>query len=363
MTIRIAYVINSLEGGGAALPVPELARVMRGWGAEVRVFALMRRNGHALAALEAAGLDVVIRDEGAHDHLAALRWLDREMQAWKPALIWTSLSRATLLGLILGPWRRIAVVSWQHNAFLKPMNRRLLRLLSGRAKIWVADSQSVAALTVQRLGVPEDRVMTWPIFCADLSAPVARPWQPGEVLHLGSLGRLHRAKGYDVLIAALAHLNAQGFAPPVPFRISIAGEGGEGPALMAAARAAGVQSITWAGYSATPKAFLAGLHGYVQPSRVEGFCIAAHEAMQAALPVIVSAVGELPQTVQDGITGLVVPPEDPVALAAALARLLGDPQQMHAMGAAARAQVLDTFSEARFNAAGRAILDRVLSGP
>ncbi|MBC7153578.1 MAG: glycosyltransferase family 4 protein [Rhodobacteraceae bacterium] len=359
MRPRIAYVINSVEGGGAALPVPAITRVMRDWGAEVRVLALTRRDGRALDAMTAAGLDVKVRDGGLTDHLAALRWLDAEVRTLAPALIWTSLSRATLLGQILGTFRGIPVISWQHAAYLKPWNRRLMRLMSGRARLWVADSQSVAALTARRLRVPPDRLMTWPIFAADPVAPAAVPWQPGEVLRLGSLGRLHPVKGYDVLIAALAQLRAGGFVPPAPFEIAIAGDGDQGPMLRAAAEAAGVTNITWPGYVTAPKAFLAGLHGYLQPSRAEGFCIAAHEAMQAGLPVIVSAVGELAHTVQDGLTGLVVPPDDPAALAAALARLLREPDKMHTLGAAARARVLDTFSAARFTAAGRAILDRI----
>lgn len=70
---RVAYVINSLEGGGAALPVPAILDVLRGAGAQVRVLALTRRDGRALPAMQAAGLDVLIRDGGERDHLAAAR--------------------------------------------------------------------------------------------------------------------------------------------------------------------------------------------------------------------------------------------------------------------------------------------------
>ena len=56
--MRIAYVINSVEGGGAALPVPAVARVLQGCGAEVEIYALTRRDGRAIAAMEGAGLHV-----------------------------------------------------------------------------------------------------------------------------------------------------------------------------------------------------------------------------------------------------------------------------------------------------------------
>ncbi|MEO6367689.1 MAG: glycosyltransferase, partial [Steroidobacteraceae bacterium] len=67
--MRIAYVINSVEGGGAASPVPDVTSVMRQLGAEVRVFALTRRDGRALPPMVAAGLDPLVRDGGEHDHL------------------------------------------------------------------------------------------------------------------------------------------------------------------------------------------------------------------------------------------------------------------------------------------------------
>jgi glycosyltransferase involved in cell wall biosynthesis len=104
---------------------------------------------------------------------------------------------------------------------------------------------------------------------------------------------------------------------------------------------------------------LAGLHLYVQPSRSEGLCIAAHEAMQAGLPTVVSAVGELPHSVLDRQTGMVVPPGDVEALAEALAWLLSRPEQLAAMGAASRKRVLQRFGADAFEAAGAAVLARV----
>ncbi|MGH1560339.1 glycosyltransferase family 4 protein [Caulobacter segnis] len=65
------------------------------------------------------------------------------------------------------------------------------------------------------------------------------------------------------------------------------------------------------GFQDRPGDFLRGLHVYLQPSRSEGLCIAAHEAMEASLPAIVSAVGEMPFSVLDERTGLVVAPDDP----------------------------------------------------
>jgi glycosyltransferase involved in cell wall biosynthesis len=81
--------------------------------------------------------------------------------------------------------------------------------------------------------------------------------------------------------------------------------------------------------------------------------------MQAALPSVVSAVGELPHSVRDGETGLVVPPDDPEALAQALAWLLLHPERLAGMGAAARLRVLDRMGAAAFAQAGAEVFQRL----
>lgn len=357
--MRIAYVINSLEGGGAAAPVPAVAKVLGDQGAEVEVFALIRRDGRAIAAMEAAGLKVHVRDGGEKDHLQALAWLDRRIAAFEPDLIWTSLTRATLLGQLVGLRRRLPVVSWQHAAFLKPANRILLRTTQRLSQLWIGDSNNVTCLTARRLGVPPDRLTTWPLFSAASQTVRARAWKPGEVVEVGSLGRLHRVKGYDVLIEALAILKESGFAPPAPFRVRIAGDGAQREALEARIAEAGLDNVELVGFCDRPRDFLGGLHLYVQPSRSEGLCIAAHEAMEAGLPMIVSAVGEMPFSVLDARTGLVVDPEDPEALAEALKRLLSHPDALEPMGAASRARVLERFGSAAFARTGAEIVARL----
>ena len=357
--MRIAYVINSLEGGGAAAPVPAVTRVLIGQGAEVRVFALTRRDGRALAAMEAAGLQVHIREGAEKDHLDALTWLDREIADFAPTLIWTSLTRATLLGQLVGLRRRLPVVSWQHAAFLKPANLFLLRALQGLTQLWIGDSNNVTCLTARRLGVPPDRLTTWPLFSAEGDMPIAKPWRPGEIVELGSLGRLHRVKGYDVLLDALAILKERGFQPSTPFRVRLAGDGAQRAELQARIAQANLDHVELIGFCDRPREFLGQLHLYLQPSRSEGLCIAAHEAMEAGLPTIVSAVGEMPFSVLNGRTGLVVEPEDPEALADALERLLRHPEALETMGAAARSRVLERFGAAAFARTGAEIYARL----
>jgi glycosyltransferase involved in cell wall biosynthesis len=247
------------------------------------------------------------------------------------------------------------VASWQHAAYLKPANRRLLRAMQPLSSLWIGDSDAVTQLTTERLKVPPGRLSQWPIFRADPAAPQAVSWRSGEPVRIGSLGRLHPVKGFDVLIDALARLPRD----LVPYQVTIAGDGAVRSELEARSRALGLTTLRFAGYADDPRGFLAGLHLYVQPSRSEGLCVAVHEAMQAGLPVVASAVGQLPFSISNDRSGLTMPPGDPAALADALATMLSRPDRLASMGDAARADVLDRFGPDRFREAGLAVLDRL----
>lgn len=357
--MKIAYVTSSLEGSGGPLPIPAVTRVLRNAGAHVEVFALARRDGRALPPMLADGLQVHIREGGDRDHWAAARWLDRELTAYQPTLIWTSVARASLIGLLLG-WRDgIPVVCWQHNAALKFTRLAPFFLLRKRPAMWIGDSDMVTAITARRFRVPPERLASWPLFSVDPDAPQAQPWQPGQTLRLGSLGRLHPQKAYDLLIHALLLLKQRGFTAPTPFEIAIGGDGRDLATLTSAIQQAGASEMRLVGFVERPKDFLAGLHLYLQPSRVEGFCIAMHEAMQASLPVIATTVGQMPYTLEAGRSGWLVPPGDVNALADALADALSHPERLAAMGQAARARVLPLYSAEAFRKAGESILERL----
>lgn len=342
-----------MEGGGAAFPVPAVCRMLTRLGAQVEVYALTRRDGRAVAPIEKAGVMVHVRPGGERDHLKALAWLTRRLAGQRPDVIWTSLTRATLLGQIVGRRLHTPVVSWQHAAYLKTANRLLLKARQKRSALWVADSTKIAEMTMDRLGVEPERMAVLPLFTADPEAPQARPWRPGQPVLIGSLGRLHPVKGYDLLIEALSRLRNH----PQTFELVIAGSGAQEASLALAA--ADMGNVRLKGFEGRPRDFLAGLHLYVQPSRGEGLCIAAHEAMQAGLPVVASAVGELSNSVVDGQTGRLVPPGDADALTDAICGFLDHPETLAVMGQASRERVLSRFSAAAFEKAGADLYARL----
>lgn len=90
---------------------------------------------------------------------------------------------------------------------------------------------------------------------------------------------------------------------------------------------------------------------FVMPSRAEGFGFTNVEALSFGLPVVSSTVGAIPETVDHGRTGLLVPPGDVAALASAMERLLADPAAARRLGEAGRADFLARFTRERFRAA------------
>ncbi len=163
------------------------------------------------------------------------------------------------------------------------------------------------------------------------------PHAPLALLHLG---RLTHRKGVHVLLGALAQLPTS-----ARVRLDVVGDGPERAALERRAAELGVADrVTFHGFvsQAAVARHLAACDALVLPTLgdvegdVEGLGLPALEAMTFARPVIASAAGGLTDLVRDGETGLLVPPDDPAALARAIARLAADRAGAHAMGRAGR---------------------------
>jgi glycosyltransferase involved in cell wall biosynthesis len=148
-------------------------------------------------------------------------------------------------------------------------------------------------------------------------------------------------KGADVLVRAVSILQAD-------FPGNRCVILGEGPFLAPVRRLAeklGVASaIEFPGRRMDARAIMSRLEVVVLPSRNEGLPLVLLEAMALGRPVVASAVGGIPEVIEDGVNGLLVRPDDPTGLAAAIARLLGDPDLRASMSAAARRTVEQRWS-------------------
>jgi glycosyltransferase involved in cell wall biosynthesis len=161
---------------------------------------------------------------------------------------------------------------------------------------------------------------------------VGAQWPEGKRRVL-FVGRFDRQKGTDLLVAALAELQDSAFCYLVGD--TVLGDADQ-EALPANARATGWLS------AAELQAYYHSADVLVAPSRWEGFGLTAAEAMRAGLPVIASRVGGLSEIVEDGVTGVLIPPDDKRALVNALRETSDD--RLAAMGRAGRQRFLRHFT-------------------
>ncbi|NDV98284.1 glycosyltransferase [Salipiger sp. PrR002] len=156
------------------------------------------------------------------------------------------------------------------------------------------------------------------------------------------VGRLAGVKGVPVLLRALADL-----APRYPdLRLRLIGDGPERTALERKAAELGLaECVEFLGYRSQAEVAeaLSAADIFVLPSFAEGVPVVLMEAMAAQLPVVTTRIAGVPELVEHGASGLLVPPGEAGALAAALDSLLSDPDGRRRMGAAGRAKVIAEF--------------------
>ncbi len=248
-------------------------------------------------------------------------------------------------GLPLGP-----LVTFFHGSDAATAKPGDFAHLFATGERFIAVSEALAS-HLRELGAPADRVhvvyngIDLARFTPKPAANPASSDAAAPPLRLISIARLVAVKGLEHAIAAIASL------PPSlrdHLRYDIIGDGPLSYALQTQINAAGLATtITLRGGRphADLPALLQSAEVFLFPSLNEGLGIAAIEAMACGLPVIASRVGGIPEVVADESTGLLVPPANSAALAAAITRLASDPALRRRLGTAGRAR-----AEALFNA-------------
>jgi glycosyltransferase involved in cell wall biosynthesis len=177
-----------------------------------------------------------------------------------------------------------------------------------------------------------------------------------DTLAIGCVGLLWWAKGQEYLVRAVGRLR------DLPGRSLLLVGSGEGEtAVREAAKQAGVaERVHFLGWRSDVPRILQALDIYAQPSLTEGLPLAVVEAAAAGLPIVASDVGGIPEIIEHGVNGLLVPPGDAQALADAIQQLIDDPQRARQLGEAARRTAFERFSAEAMAAAYMELYERLL---
>jgi glycosyltransferase involved in cell wall biosynthesis len=350
MSVRVLHLAKVAGISGSENHLLLLLPSLRGRGFDVRMVMLHENEPGAAefaARLEDSGVPVERLRVGRSADPVAFSRIVRGVRRERPAILHTHLVHADFHGLPAGRLARVPVlVSTKHgfNAFRDGRAFAAAdRAIAALADVHIAISAGLARYLAESEGF--DAASFEVVHYGIVAGPPPAP-SPGRP-RLAVVGRLVPIKGHDVLLRALA--TAREHVPELT--LEIAGEGPLEAELRGTVRRLGLgDAVTFLGRVPEPAQVFERAEVVVVPSFGEGFGMVALDALERGRPVIASAVGGLPEIVADGRTGLLVPPGDAAALAAAIRELADDPPRAAAIGAAGRERALGEFSQERCTA-------------
>ncbi|HYK81711.1 MAG TPA: glycosyltransferase [Gemmatimonadales bacterium] len=348
---HVLHIIAPGETGGAEQVVQALATGQRRGGVRVSVLAVLgdgREEDHPFvrglgdAGVDAVGLRVPPRGYW-QERVAVLDACGR----LRPQVVHTHGYRADIVSA--GAARRLGIPTittvhgftggdWK-NRIYERLQRRALR----RFAAVVAVSRPLAH-QLSRAGVANARLHLVPNAWAEGGSPLARDDArrrlavASERFHIGWVGRLAPEKGPDVFLAAVRLLG------DLPVTASVLGEGRARPRLEARAVRDGLaERVRWYGIVPEARRLFTAFDVFVLSSRTEGTPIVLFEAMAAEVPIVATTVGGVPDVVSTQ-EALLVPADDPAALADAVRRVHAEPAAAAARARRARARLTQEFA-------------------
>jgi glycosyltransferase involved in cell wall biosynthesis len=338
---RVAMVMAGAAHGGAETFFVRLVSALAEAGEEM--LAAIRHDAAREAALARAGVAVTSFAFGGPLDLLTRPRLGAALRRFSPRVVVSWMNRAA--GKTpRGPWVQVGRLG----GFYDLRHYRHCHHLVG-------NTEGIVRYMIDQ-GWPAERTHHLPNFTPPLAgiapAPRTSLGVPEGVPLLLTMGRLHRNKGFDTLLTALASV-------PVA-HLAIAGEGPERATLAALAARLGIAGrVRFLGWRDDQGALLAASDIFLCPSRHEPLGNVVLEAWSAARPVIAAAAQGPSALIDDATTGLLVPVDDPAALAEAIATLLEDAPRRAALAAAGHAVWASRFSATPVVARWRAFLATV----
>jgi glycosyltransferase involved in cell wall biosynthesis len=354
--LKVLYLIDKLQRAGAQVHLGQLAAGLDPARFAPRVCSLIQ-GGPVADALERSGSTVECLGLGTlygpRGVLGLLR-LARRLRRARIQVVHSYLVSANVFGTLAARLARVPAVltsrrdvGFSRNWRLRVVEERLINPLVDRV---TANSPSVAAAVSREPGLRPDKVVLIPngvdVDRCDperYDAPAIRAALgiAREERVVGSVGHLSPVKGHADLLRAAGALVRKG----APLRVLLIGDGPLRGALQEQARTSGIaERVTFAGVQEDVPRHLAALDVFALPSHTEGMSNALLEAMAMARPVVATAVDGNADVVEDGVTGRLVPPRTPDALARALDDLFGEPARARELGREARRRVASRYS-------------------
>ena len=352
MTINIIQVIDSLQVGGAQSLLLTFAATVQPLPVKLTLVSLQDNADSPVPnALRDLGVTIHTLPAPRLFDVARVRQLTAVFKQEKYDVVHTHLTYANILGTMAGRFAGIPVMATLHNVVAAKQSKAARRaeqyMLDYAAAQIIAVGHLVAVANRERFSHRQIEVVANAVADTHLSLSSderngLRRTLVGDEKRplLISVGRLTTQKGFPDLLTAFANIRQS-----IPdAALIIAGTGEDYDAL-----AAQIQTLGLSGHAHLlgrrddiPQ-LLAASDVFISSSHWEGLPIAVLEAMSAGLPVVATAVGEIPQLLVDG-TGIIIPAKEPKQIETAVTTLLNNPAQRQTMGQAARAHIAAHYS-------------------
>jgi len=231
-------------------------------------------------------------------------------------------------------WSRGTIGLWKTRPFAR------MKTVASVSSTCIAPSVFAGRTLVDRFRVPARKVHVIP---HGVPPSLHASGGNGRVPELLFVGRLSPEKGLDVLLRALALLPER-----LPFHLTVAGDGPSRHELEELACNLGLNGrVAWRGFCEQTADLFTATDVCVVPSRAESFGLTVVEAMATGVACVASCTGGIREIITNGVDGLLVPPDDPHALAERLEAMLTDGQLRTALGRAARDTARARYSQQR----------------
>jgi len=365
---RVLYIVNSLDAGGAQRTLIDLAKNLDRRKYKPHVLCL-HKSGLYMDQV-AVNMEVSVLALPYRMRIREILEVGAMIRKYEPAIVHTFLTNANRWGTIAARISRVPIVvnSLQNCYYYETWSQKVVdRLAFSLASHAVSCSEAVRKFHVQYKRYPPRKIST--IYNAVDTAKF-RPAEDkshlrtllgirSDAMVIGITGGLIKQKGHEYLLEAAADLHGKNGNIEYVF----VGDGPLRSDLEAKAASLGLKDhVFFLGVRRDVGALIQGFDIFTLPSLWEGFGIAIAEAMASGVPVVATSVDGIRELVDDGSTGILVPPGDPIALGIALSDLAGDPLQRKAMGAAGRTRIIEQFSLSAMVSAYEKLYSQLLDG-